>query len=30
MEARGIVTADGRDWPALIALVQTLAPDYAS
>jgi ribulose-5-phosphate 4-epimerase/fuculose-1-phosphate aldolase len=30
MGARGTVTAEGRDWPALIALAATLAPDFAS
>jgi ribulose-5-phosphate 4-epimerase/fuculose-1-phosphate aldolase len=28
MDKRGVVTADGRDWPALYALAKTLAPDF--
>ncbi len=28
MERRGVVTAEGRDWPALFALAKTLAPDF--
>jgi ribulose-5-phosphate 4-epimerase/fuculose-1-phosphate aldolase len=30
MEKRGVVSADGRDWPALFALAKTLAPDFDS
>lgn len=30
MEKRGIVTADGRDWPALFKLARQVAPDFDS